>query len=149
MGIVTLTIVPDEAEADLLCGILRANDVVAFPPERDGDSHCRTSSEGRQQSIAGGGEHPSASRESTRSERPDEPVARMRAPTGLRVEGGGLRFNVSWRSRSRVGPRRWLLLAGTTPFCQGTRLARLGSPGYEKARKGAMALPFSASRKTC
>jgi len=52
-----------------------------------------------------------APRPSTRSERPDKSLARMRAPVGLRVAeagyvstfrgdtaaGGGLRFNVSWR----------------------------------------------------
>jgi hypothetical protein len=37
VDIVTLAIVPDEAEADLLCGML---DVVAFPTNRD--SACRT-----------------------------------------------------------------------------------------------------------
>ena len=55
--------------------------------------------ERRQRSITGGGEVSLgfAPRPSTRSERPDESVARMRASAGLRVDGGGLRFDVSRR----------------------------------------------------
>jgi hypothetical protein len=38
VGIVTLAIVPDEAEADLLCGMLH---VVAFPTNRDAARRTR------------------------------------------------------------------------------------------------------------
>ena len=51
-------------------------------------------------------------------------------------------------SRSRVGPRRWAAVGWDgLRYVRALAFARLGSPGDEKARKGAMALPFSASRK--
>jgi len=44
VGIVTLAIVPDEAEADLLCGMLH---VVAFPTNRDNRAQVELVTHGR------------------------------------------------------------------------------------------------------